>query len=496
MAPVIVRGAGARVEDVDGNTFVEYGIGLRSVTLGHAYPPVTEAVSRAIADGVSFSRPQVRELAAAEALVAQIPGADMVKFAKNGSDAMNGAVKLARAATGRALVARCSTQPFFSTGDWFIATTAMPAGTLPHEREATVGFGYNDLVSLQAVLDHHPGQVACIVLEPASAAAEPAPGFLEGVRRLADEHGAVLVFDEMITGMRWSLHGAQHVYGVLPDLSTWGKALGNGFAISALAGRRELMELGGLRTTEPRVFLLSTTYGAETVGLAAYLAVEHEYRTWDVVGALEERGALLADGFTGLVDHAGLAAHVRLHGRPSCLVFETLDAAGGPRRPTAPCSCRSCSSAGCSPSRWSSRRRTPTTTSRGRWRLWRAPSTSTRVPSMPAAPTACCAVARWRLPCASAPSPAASRRRREVVDEGSRRRRPRLPRVGARADVLAPVTTSSAWTPAGTTAATSAPSRAATSSARATSETPAPRTSPASTRSSTWRPSPTTPSAT
>ena len=330
MAPVIVRGSGARVEDVDGNTFVEYGIGLRSVTLGHAYPPVNDAVSRAIADGVSFSRPQVRELAAAETLVAQIPGADMVKFAKNGSDAMNGAVKLARAATGRPLVARCSSQPFFSTGDWFIATTAMPAGTLPHEREATVGFGYNDLASLQAVLDQHPGQVACIVLEPASAAAEPAPGFLEGVRRLADEHGAVLVFDEMITGMRWSLHGAQHVYGVLPDLSTWGKGLGNGFAISALAGRRELMELGGLRTTEPRVFLLSTTYGAETVGLAAYLAVEHEYRTWDVVRALEERGTRVADGFTGLVDQAGLAEHVRLRGRPSCLVFETLDAAGNP----------------------------------------------------------------------------------------------------------------------------------------------------------------------
>jgi glutamate-1-semialdehyde 2,1-aminomutase len=330
MAPVIVRGTGARVEDVDGNTFVEYGIGLRSVTLGHAHPPVTDAVSRAIADGVNFSRPQQRELVAAETLVAQIPGADMVKFGKNGSDAMNGAVKLARAATGRSLVARCATQPFFSTADWFIATTPMPAGILPHERDHTAGFAYNDLASLQQVLDEHPGQVACIVLEPASATAEPAPGFLEGVRRLADAHGAVLVFDEMITGMRWSLHGAQHVYGVLPDLSTWGKALGNGFAISALAGRRELMELGGLRTSEPRVFLLSTTYGAETVGLAAYLAVEHEYRTWDVVGTLEERGALLAAGVLDLVDRAGLASHVRLRGRPSCLLFETLDAAGSP----------------------------------------------------------------------------------------------------------------------------------------------------------------------
>ncbi len=330
MAPVIRRGRGARVEDLDGNELVEYGIGLRSVTLGHAYAPVTEAVSRAIADGVNFSRPQALELAAAETLVAQIPGADMVKFAKNGSDAMNGAIKLARAATGRPIVARCSSQPFFSTADWFIATTPMPAGTLPHERDATVGFTYNDLASLRDVLEQHRGQVACIVMEPATAAAEPEPGFLEGVRRLADEHGAVLVFDEMITGMRWSLHGAQHVYGVVPDLSTWGKGLGNGFAISALAGRRELMELGGLRTKQPRVFLLSTTYGAETVGLAAYLAVEREYRSWDVVGVLEQRGTLLADGFLAQVEKAGLSSFVRLRGRPSCLLFETLDPSGSP----------------------------------------------------------------------------------------------------------------------------------------------------------------------
>jgi glutamate-1-semialdehyde 2,1-aminomutase len=333
MAPVLVRGRGARVVDADGNEYVEYGIGLRSVTLGHAYPPVNEAVTRAIAYGVSFSRPQVLELTAAETLVTQIPGADMVKFAKNGSDATNGAVKLARAATGRTLVARCRNQPFFSTGDWFIATTPMRAGTLPQESSTTVDFDYNDLDSVRALFDRYPGQVACLILEPASAAAEPHPDFLTGLRQLADAHGAVLVFDEMITGMRWSLQGAQDLYGVVPDLSTWGKALGNGFAIAALAGRRELMELGGLRTGEPRVFLLSTTNGPETVGLAAYLAVEREYRSWDVVGVLEERGRLLAEGFRALVRGAGLGDHLRLHGRPSCLVFETLDAAGRPSQP-------------------------------------------------------------------------------------------------------------------------------------------------------------------
>lgn len=330
MAPVLVRGRGARVEDVDGNTFVEYGAGLRAVTLGHAHPRVNDAVVRAIADGVNFSRPQVLELRAAETLVEQIPGADMVKFAKNGSDATNGAIKLARAATGRPLVARCSSQPFFSTGDWFIATTSMRAGTLASEADTTIGFRYNDLESVRHLFDRYPGQVACLVLEPASAAAEPEPGFLHGLRELADTHGAVLVFDEMITGMRWSLHGAQHVYDVVPDLSTWGKALGNGYAISALAGRRELMELGGLRTDDPRVFLMSTTQGPESVGLAAYLAVEHEYRTWDVVGTLEERGRTLAEGVEALVEKAGLDPYVRLHGRPSCLTFETRDSDGEP----------------------------------------------------------------------------------------------------------------------------------------------------------------------
>jgi len=273
MAPVIARGFGARVEDLDGNTFVEYGMGLRAVTLGHGYEPVTSAVAQAITEGVSFTRPSGLELRAAETFLAQVPGAEMVKFAKNGSDVTTAAVKLARAATGRTRVAVCRSQPFFSTDDWFIGTTPMRAGVLEAESRLTVGFDYNDLDSVRSLLARYPGEIACLILEPATAGAEPERGFLEGLRELADEDGFVLVFDEMITGMRWSRHGAQHVYGVTPDLSTWGKALGNGFPISALAGRRELMELGGLRTDASRVFLLSTTHGAETAGLAAYLAV-------------------------------------------------------------------------------------------------------------------------------------------------------------------------------------------------------------------------------
>ena len=330
MAPVIARGYGARVEDLDGNTYVEYGMGLRAVTLGHGYEPVTAAVSRAILGGVSFSRPTQLELLAAEQFVTQVPGADMVKFTKNGSDATTAAVKLARAATGRTRVAICRSQPFFSCDDWFMGTTPMNAGTLEEETRLTVGFDYNDLDSVRALLAAYPGEIACLILEAATGMAEPVPGFLEGLRALADADGFVLVFDEMITGMRWAAGGAQEVYGVTPDLSTWGKALGNGFPISALAGRRDLMELGGMRTERPRVFLLSTTHGPETAGLAAYLAVQEAYAERDVVGEMERQGRKHADAVNAEVAAAGLEHHVEVTGRPSCLVFLTRDAEGHP----------------------------------------------------------------------------------------------------------------------------------------------------------------------
>jgi glutamate-1-semialdehyde 2,1-aminomutase len=254
----------------------------------------------------------------------------MVKFTKNGSDATTAAVKLARAATGRDLVAVCDSQPFFSTDDWFIGTTPMNAGTVESHRTLTLRFPFNDLPALEALLSTYADRVACIVLEAATALTEPQPGYLEGVRAMADRHGVVLVFDEMITGMRWSLGGAQAVYDVTPDLSTWGKALGNGFPISALAGRRELMELGGLNTDGPRPFLLSTTHGPESAGLAAYLAVADDYHERDVVGIMEEQGRKLATQVNDLSRSMGLLEHVAAVGRPSCLVFTTKDERGRP----------------------------------------------------------------------------------------------------------------------------------------------------------------------
>ncbi|MGW2660180.1 glutamate-1-semialdehyde 2,1-aminomutase [Nocardia tengchongensis] len=327
MAPILVRGNGARVWDADGNEYVEYGMGLRSVTLGHGFAPVVDAVARTIADGVNFSRPTELELLAAEDFLSLVPGADMVKFAKNGSDTTTAAVRLARAVTGRETVAICD-QPFFSVDDWFIGGTEMNAG-IP--AAATVKFRYNDLESLEDAL--HGDDIACVILEQATALADPAPGFLEGVRALCDRHGTLLIFDEMITGFRWSAGGAQQLYGVVPDLSCWGKAMANGFPLSALAGKREYMELGGLRTDADRVFLLSTTHGPETASLAAFRAVVQTYRSSDPVARMEASGRRLAAGVNAIAADLGIAEHLEVAGRPSCLVFLTRDPEGAASQP-------------------------------------------------------------------------------------------------------------------------------------------------------------------
>src|SRR5882757_3660103 len=324
MAPVISHGRGSHVWDVDGNEYIEYGSGLRSVSLGHAHPRVIEAVRRELDRGSNFVRPSIVEVEAAERFLATVPTAEMVKFAKNGSDATTAAVRLARAATGRPRVALCADHPFFSADDWFIGTTPMPAGIPAATTELTVAFPYGDLAATEELLTRYQDEVACLILEPAGHT-EPPPGYLTGLRALADRHGCVLVFDEMITGFRWSEAGAQGLYGVTPDLSTFGKALGNGFAVSALAGRRELMERGGLRDHRDRVFLLSTTHGAETHSLAAAVAVMETYQKEGVAARLHELGDRLAAGVRQVAADAGVEQHVVVRGRSSNLVFATLD---------------------------------------------------------------------------------------------------------------------------------------------------------------------------
>jgi glutamate-1-semialdehyde 2,1-aminomutase len=320
----IVRGKGCHVWDLDGNEFIEYGMGLRAVTLGHAFLPVVEAAYQQMQLGINFTRPAKIEVDLAEAMLGVIDGVDMVKFAKNGSDVTTAAVKLARAYTGRDLIAICGDQPFFSIDDWFIGTTEMNAGIPQAIPQMTLKFRYNDLESLRKLFDQYPDQIACVMME-AETTNPPAAGYLNQVKELCEERGAVLIFDEMITGFRWHLGGAQKFHGVVPHLSTFGKAMGNGFAISALVGKREMMRLGGLDHDQRRVFLLSTTHGAETHALAASLETIRTYREQNVVDFLWRQGERLRALVSQSIAENRLDGFFELIGRPCNLVFGTRD---------------------------------------------------------------------------------------------------------------------------------------------------------------------------
>ena len=277
--------------------------------------------------GANFTRPAPLEITAAEELLKLVPGADMVKFCKDGSDATTAAIKLARAATGRDKVAICHDHPFFAINDWFISTTPLDAGIPRSVRELTVEFNYNDLESVRRMFAEHPGEIAAVILEPAKYD-DPQDDFLHKLKDLCHANGAIFILDEMISGFRWHNGGGQAYYNIEPDLSTFGKAMGNGFSVSALAGKREYMELGGLRHDRERVFLLSTTHGGETHSLAAAIATMQVYQREPVIETLFARGQRLLEEGNQIIARHGLEAYVQIFGKPCCLIYFTKDQQG------------------------------------------------------------------------------------------------------------------------------------------------------------------------
>lgn len=328
----IVRGEGSHVWDVDGNEFLEYGMGLRSVTLGHGYRSVVEAAYREMQKGINFSRPATIELECAEKLAGLVEGAEMVKFGKNGSDATTAAVKLARAYTGRNLIAICAEHPFFSVDDWFIGSTEMPGGIPQVFRDMTVTFNFNNIESVKAVFANHPGQIACLVME-AERLVAPKDNFLAETLKICHENGALFILDEIITGFRWHLNGAQKIYGIQPDLTTFGKAMSNGFSLSALVGKREFMQAGGIDHDRERVFLLSLTYGAETHHLAAAIETMRIYQEEPVIEHLHRQGNRLAEGIRQLVAQKHLDGFFGVDGRACNLIYYTRDENKQPSQP-------------------------------------------------------------------------------------------------------------------------------------------------------------------
>jgi glutamate-1-semialdehyde 2,1-aminomutase len=328
----MVRGEGCHVWDVDGNEFIEYGMGLRSVTLGHAYKPVVEAACKQMYMGNNFVRPAAIELECAEQFLKLIQGAEMVKFGKNGSEATSGAIKLSRAYTGRDMIAICGNHPFFSVDDWFIGSTPMSAGIPKVIQNLTVKFEYNDTESVEKLFQHYPNKIACVILEPEKEQ-EPRNNFLHELQKLCHKNGTVFILDEMITGFRWDNGGAQRIHNIIPDLCSFGKAMSNGFSVAALAGKKEIMELGGLKHNKERLFLMSVTHGAENHGLAAALKTMEIYETEPVVETLWRQGEYLAAKLQKSIDENHLTDYVPLMGRPCCLVYGTRDNEKKPSQP-------------------------------------------------------------------------------------------------------------------------------------------------------------------
>lgn len=325
---ILTRGKGAYIFDPEENKYLDYGMALRAVNLGYAEDEIDAAAIAQIKNGNNLTRPSMIELEAAELLVDLIDSVDMVKFTKNGSTAVSAAVKLSRAYTGRDLVARCAEQPFFSYDDWFIGSTPLTRGIPQETIEKTKMFRYNDIASLETLIAQYPGQFACVVLEPA-ATEEPKDGYLQKVQALCRANGIVFVLDEMITGFRWHMKGAQHLYGVTPDVCTFGKAMANGFAVACIAGRREIMELGSIEFEgRERVFLLSTTHGAEMCGLGAFVATVKFMQQHNVVDHLWDYGQKLTSMMKRKAEEHGVGENFKVGGIACSPYYLTLDSSG------------------------------------------------------------------------------------------------------------------------------------------------------------------------
>ncbi len=307
----ITHGKGSRVWDVDGNEYIECLSGLAAVSLGHAYEPVVERVTQELKKGNGFSRPSVLEMEISEKFLANMPGHDMIKFAKNGSVVTTAAVKLARAYTGRKLVARPAEHPFYSYDDWFIGNTDVKNGIPSDISNLTVSFKADDLQSLKELFEKYPGQIACIISEPEKMNVLP-ENFLKDAIELTHKHGALWIMDEMITGYRTAFPGSMKKYNVVPDMATWGKGIANGFSFCCLTGKKEVMELGGIRKTgAEKLFLISTTHGGETSSIAAALATLDEFKKHDVIGHNQALGQKFIDGSKKLFESHGLSHSIK-----------------------------------------------------------------------------------------------------------------------------------------------------------------------------------------
>ncbi len=289
----LVKGKGSHVWDVDGNEYLDFNAAIGPLSLGYAYPVVDNAIKAQLEDGISFSLMHPLEVELAELIQQVIPNAEAVKIAKTGADVCSAAVRVARAFTGRDKIFCCG---YHGWHDWYIGITSRNAGVPEAIQDMTYTFEYNDIEAIRAALDE---TVAALILEP-FIFQEPAPGFLQELATVCKENGTLLIFDEMWTGFRIAIGGAQEYFNVKPDLAVYSKACANGMPIALLTGRADVMEL-----FNSEVFSY-TTFGGEALSLAACIATINELIDKNVPQYLAEKGALLKDGYNRLAIEFGM----------------------------------------------------------------------------------------------------------------------------------------------------------------------------------------------
>ncbi|NQU59154.1 MAG: aminotransferase class III-fold pyridoxal phosphate-dependent enzyme [Rhodospirillales bacterium] len=303
-APLFLTyGDGGCVWDVDANRYVDFVMGLLPVVLGYRDPDVDRAITDQLANGITFSLATELEVTLAEKLIEIIPSAEMVRFGKNGTDATSAAIRLARAFTGRD---RIMAMGYHGWQDWYIGATTRNKGVPGAVRELTDMVPYNDIQAITDFLKAHPDEFAALIMEPMNVA-EPGSDYFDELKALLHDHGVLLVFDEIITGFRFALGGAQELYGVKPDLSCFGKSMGNGMPISAVMGRADVM-------AEMEEIFFSGTFGGETLSLAASIAVIEKMQREPVIKTLWDKGGALADAVTERIAGNGLSDVLSLTG--------------------------------------------------------------------------------------------------------------------------------------------------------------------------------------
>jgi glutamate-1-semialdehyde 2,1-aminomutase len=322
---ILSHGKGCYLWDSDDNKFLDYGMGLRAVSVGYANDEIDNAAIDEIKKGTHLTRPSLTELKAAELIVDLIPSAEMVKFAKNGSTVTTAAVKLARAYTRKKYVAMCAENAFISYDDWFIGSTDVKRGIPKEVYELTLKFHYNDIESVKSLFEKYPNQIACLIFEPVNNI-PPKDNFLQKVKDICHENGALLILDEMATGFRLHLNGAQTMFNVKPDLSTFGKGMANGYPLAALVGRRDIMDLGGiLNKGEEKVFLISTTHGSEMISLGAFIKTVEIFKRENIIDHFWSYGKKLMDGMNKISKDLGINDYFFLNGYPCTPYYFTFD---------------------------------------------------------------------------------------------------------------------------------------------------------------------------